>query len=83
MSEDLTKNGKPWGWFDPQGKPIATGDDWHRWECPRREWVPVGYEHYITGEWIDEGFAPQNCPTKIDGPKRECCTRCGNVFIYP
>jgi hypothetical protein len=73
-----------WGWFKADGAPIAVGDEWHKWVCPQRKWVSVGYEHDWTGEWVDEGLALEpGCPTRSTGPKREVCDRCGNVFIYP
>ena len=74
-----------WGWFEADGKtPIAVGEDWHNWICPQRRWLPSGYEHNITGEWIDEGFALEGqCKAKESGFKREVCERCAKVFIYP
>jgi len=73
-----------WGWFDKDGKPIAVGDEWHKWVCPRRGYVPSGYEHFITGEWVDEGLvlAPA-CRTLSPSAKLEVCEQCGNRFIYP
>lgn len=84
MSQDLTANGKPWGWFTADGKPVATGDDWHRWVCPKAEWQDNSYECEMSGEWIAQPSSRVPCPVNRDaGPGREQCTRCSNVFVYP
>jgi hypothetical protein len=74
-----------WGWFKADGTPIAVGDTWHKWECPKYKWVPDGYAHYITGEWIEsEPRKMFECKmTTTINAKREECKLCGNVFVYP
>lgn len=75
-----------WGWFKADGAPIAVGDEWHKWVCPNRKYVPSGYECGYSGEWIDGGFVLEPasvCPVVSRGPKLEECTKCGNKFIYP
>jgi hypothetical protein len=72
-----------WGIFNSAGQPVALGDDHAKWKCPQQQFEPVGYEHTITGEWIDEGFAAVPCPFKLVGPKLERCEKCGMVFKYP
>ncbi len=73
-----------WGYFDKDDKPVAVGDEWHKWVCPQRKYVPTGYEHSFTGEWIDEGLQlePQ-CRMKDAGFKLEVCPKCGMKFRYP
>jgi len=73
-----------WGWFDKDGKPIAVGDEWHKWVCPQRKWVPAGYVHSFTEEWIDEGLQlePQ-CRAESVSVKLERCPKCGMEFRYP
>lgn len=73
-----------WGWFKADGTPIAVGDAWHDWICPERKYVPMGYEHPWTGEWIDEGYHLEpGCRTNTLNAKCEECPKCGNRFIYP
>jgi len=74
-----------WGWFDKDGKPIAVGDEWHKWKCPQHHYEPAGYEHPFTGEWIDEGYTKvEHCRMRTtDKPKFSECSTCGNQFIYP
>ena len=72
-----------WGYFDKDGKPLAVGDEHHKWECPRQEFAPTGHEHIFTGEWIDTGLQPVRCPMKEVAPKLERCERCGVEFRYP
>lgn len=45
-----------WGLFDKDGKPVAVGDEWHKWVCPHRGYEPTGYWNHMTGEWVDEGM---------------------------
>ncbi len=73
-----------WGYFDKDGKPVAVGDEWHKWVCPQRKWVPSGYVHSFTEEWIDEGLRLEDrCEMITDGIKHEHCVKCGMQFIYP
>lgn len=73
-----------WGYFDKDGKPVAVGDEWHKWICPQRKYVLVGYKHTYTDEWINEGFQLEDrCPMTTVSAKRETCAKCGMVFIYP
>lgn len=81
---DLTSNGKPWGWFAADGKtPIATGDDWHKWDCPQAKWSDPFYICEMTGEQMPTDSVKEPCPTKDAGQGREQCTRCGAFFIFP
>ncbi len=73
-----------WGWFDKDGKPIAVGDEWHKWVCPQHHWETPWWKHPITGEQVEgETVRIMHCKFVDDGPKREHCERCGNAFIYP
>lgn len=71
-----------WGWFDKDGRAVALG---HKpWTCPRRRYVPVGFEHPITGEWVDEGLQLEPaCTTVSIEAKVEVCKTCGMEFRYP
>lgn len=73
-----------WGWFDANGKPIAVGDAWHKWECPRAVWTMREEFNPYTGETESDGtYERQPCPTRSVDAKRDVCTRCNNVFVYP
>lgn len=73
-----------WGYFDKSGNPVAVGDEWHKWICPERKYEPTGYEHHITGEWIDTGMQLQpHCAMKSIDAKLERCERCAMEFRYP
>jgi hypothetical protein len=74
---------KTWGLFSADGQLVATGDDWRNWNCQRKEYEPKGYEHTITGEWVDEGFAALPCPFEAVATKLDRCSRCGMEFRYP
>ena len=73
-----------WGWFKADGTPLAVGDAHHDWKCPRNHWEPSGYEHFVTGEWVqDDDRQVFDCKLKSTRPQRDECAACGNVFIYP
>lgn len=73
-----------WGIFDAAGSPLAVGDEHHKWECPDQKWdYNNGYEHCITGEWVEEPPCKINCPWKSVDAKLDRCTKCGNQFKYP
>jgi hypothetical protein len=74
---------KTWGLFNADGTPLATGDDWHKWKCPRQQFEPCGSEHPVTGEWADDGFTEVPCPFRRVHTKVDRCTDCGIKFIYP
>ena len=73
--------GKEWGWFDRDMKPLATGDMWHHLECPNPVYSTHMAEDY-SGEFSEE-IRVERCPTKFISAKREDCSRCGRIFIYP
>ena len=73
--------GKNWGWFDSNMEPLATGDNWHKLECAT--------QHY---HWVNvtdfDGVVSQEqheipCPIKSAGVKRDVCSRCNRIFVYP
>lgn len=73
-----------WGYFNPDGTPIAVGDEWHKWICPQRQYEPTGYKDGWTEEWIDTGLQLQPyCAMKTINPKLERCEQCGVEFRYP
>lgn len=76
-----------WGLFKQDGsrlEPVAVGDAWHEWECPSKPWVqPESEQHDWTGEWHTPEPYRGSCPWRSTGDKREECTKCGMVFIYP
>lgn len=76
-----------WGLFRPDGsrlEPLAVGDAWHKWDCPSRPWAhPAPEPHPFTGEMEPREPYPAQCPFKSVAVKRDECTRCGVVFIYP
>jgi len=74
-----------WGLYEADGTtPIALGDLWHTWICPERKMEPSGYEHHITGEWVDTGLVRQShCKTTSPTAKLDVCIKCGKQFIYP
>lgn len=74
-----------WGWFDKDGKPIAVGDEWHKWVCPQHHWERPIWEHPITGEpyEAEDAVRVMGCKMKYIEPKLEVCEVCGNKFIYP
>jgi hypothetical protein len=74
---------KSWGLFAADDTPVATGDSWHKWRCSQQEFESKGYEHPITGEWVDDGVAAIPCPFEKAAIKLDVCSRCGMKFIYP
>lgn len=76
-----------WGLFDKDGKPVAVGDEWHKWVCPHRKYEPTGYWNHMTGEWVDEGHAlseePCRSSMKCVNAKLDRCSKCGMEFRYP
>ena len=74
---------KSWGYFKADGSPVATGDSWHNYKCAQQQYEPKGYECTWTGEWVDEGVVPVPCPFEYTSVKRDTCSRCGLVFVYP
>lgn len=74
---------KRWGLFASDGSPVATGDSWHTWRCPQQQFEDKGYDHPITGEWVNDGLAALPCPFEKAGIKLDICSRCGMKFVYP
>lgn len=73
-----------WGIFDAAGLPVAVGDAWARWKCPKQQWVYNATEvHIFTGELVPIDPYPVECPYESQTPKLDVCSRCGNRFIYP
>ena len=83
MSASLINPNKNWGWFSSDMQPLATGDNWHKLACPKPQYSYVEvvldyYEKTYTQELQEE-----KCPIKSALPKKDICSRCGNIFIYP
>ncbi len=74
---------KTWGLFAVDGAPVATGNDWYKWNCPHKQWTTPSMEHPITGESIDLDPVEIPCPFKFMGGKMDRCTKCGIEFHYP
>jgi len=77
-----------WGYFRKDGsrlEPVAVGDAHARWVCPNRKWVHGDTDvHPFTGETMAvEPYLEPNCDMPSVGAKRDACTRCDIVFIYP
>lgn len=79
--KNLIVPGKNWGWFDPNMNPLATGDMWHHLKCEKIEWCRQSTENF-DGE-LEEQIVEIPCPVKFTSAKRDECTRCGRIFIYP
>lgn len=73
--------GKKWGWFDSNMEPLATGDNWHKLKCPQQSYRLVDSEDY-DGNVTQERYELP-CPIKSVGAKREVCSRCDRIFVYP
>jgi len=58
-------------------------DEWYKWKCPNQRYMPTGYEHIYTNEWIEDGLAAEPCPMDFSQPGKEICTRCGTEFRHP
>jgi len=77
----LVNPNKNWGWFDSEMQPLATGDNWYKLPCPQEHYEYVtctDYEGNISLE-----LQKEKCPIKVVHSKKDICTRCGNIFIYP
>lgn len=74
-----------WGLFKADGTPVAVGDEWHKYKCPKRVWIVPIYEHPFTGEEYQDlqGGHYSTCPFECVSPKKDVCKTCGMQFIYP
>lgn len=73
---------KPFGFFGPDGNPVATGDAWHDWTCPN----PVYRLVEVMDEWSGEVYHETQkvlCPWDATSTKTDTCSKCGMVFRYP
>ena len=80
---NLVNPNKNWGWFSSDMQPLATGDNWHKLPCPKPQhsYVEVVLDYY-EGTYTQE-LQEEKCPIKSVSPKKDICSRCGNIFIYP
>jgi len=83
MSKSLVNPNKNWGWFSSDMQPLATGDNWHKLPCPKPQYrymeVDLCYYEGTTTQELQE----EKCPINSVSPKKDICSRCGNIFIYP
>lgn len=82
----MSNEGKTWGWFDKEGKPLP-GEGTTRHRCPVGRWESTLREHPMTGEMFRFDDEPEQvfvseCRIKSTGTKLETCD-CGKRFVYP
>lgn len=82
MIKNLVNPNKNWGWFNSEMQPLATGDNWHNLPCPDPKYIYVESTDYYEGTTTQE-LQEEKCPIKSVSAKKDICTRCSNIFIYP
>lgn len=74
---------KSWGLFNEDGTPLATGDAWHEWTCPKQQYERSYFLDQWTGEIVDDDIKPVPCPFECVNAKQDKCSKCGVTFKYP